>query len=114
MGLSATSRSSARPQPQINKTAPEFVAQHSELPWRKMRNMRNVIIHAYFNVDLTTVWHTVQEDLPPLKQQIDHLLSQQQTERYQGHVPGYDPPQQTESTRDPDNNRDRDDELEPD
>jgi uncharacterized protein with HEPN domain len=44
----------------INRMAPEFIAQHPELPWPNMRNMRNIVIHAYFNVDLTTVWRTVQ------------------------------------------------------
>jgi uncharacterized protein with HEPN domain len=63
---------------QINRMAPEFIAQHPELPWRKMRNIRNTVIHAYFSVDLTTIWRTVQEDLPPLKQQIDGLLKERQ------------------------------------
>jgi uncharacterized protein with HEPN domain len=58
----------------IHRMAPEFIAQHHELPWLIMRNMRNIITHAYFNVDLTTVWRTVLEDLPKLKQQVDHLL----------------------------------------
>jgi uncharacterized protein with HEPN domain len=61
----------------INRMAPEFIAQHPELPWPNMRNMRNIVIHAYFNVDLTTVWRTVQEDLPKLEQQIADLLNQQ-------------------------------------
>ena len=56
--------------------APQFIAQHPELPWDDMRDMRNVVIHAYFAVDLQVVWRTVQEDLPKLKQQIDQLLSQ--------------------------------------
>jgi uncharacterized protein with HEPN domain len=60
----------------INRVAPEFIAQHPELPWDDMRDMRNVVIHAYFAVDLEVVWRTVQEDLPKLKQQIDQLLSQ--------------------------------------
>jgi uncharacterized protein with HEPN domain len=62
----------------INRMAPAFIAQHPELPWSNMRNMRNIVIHSYFNVDLTTVWRTVQEDLPKLKQQIDRLLNQPQ------------------------------------
>jgi uncharacterized protein with HEPN domain len=60
----------------INRMAPEFIAQHPELPWADMRDMRNVVIHAYFAVQLQVVWRTVQEDLPKLKQQIDQLLSQ--------------------------------------
>jgi len=75
----------------IARMAPDFIAQHPELPWRKMRNMRNIIIHAYFNVDLTIIWGTVQEDLPPLKQQIDQLLSQ--------HPPTSPPDQQPEPDR---------------
>jgi uncharacterized protein with HEPN domain len=97
----------------INRIAPEFVAQHPELPWPKMRNMRNIIIHAYFNVDMTIVWRTVQEDLPRLKQQIDHLLNQRRSDRYRERIPGYDPPQ-TEAKRQPGTDLDRDDEREPD
>jgi uncharacterized protein with HEPN domain len=41
--------------------APDFIARHPELPWAQMRGMRNIVAHAYFNVDLTTVWRTVQE-----------------------------------------------------
>jgi uncharacterized protein with HEPN domain len=63
----------------INRMAPEFIAQHPELPWDDMRDMRNAVIHAYFNVDLTTVWRTVHEDLPKLKQQIEQLLRQPPT-----------------------------------
>jgi hypothetical protein len=60
----------------INRMAPEFIAEHPELPWADMRDMRNVVAHAYFAVNLQVVWRTVQEDLPKLKQQIDQLLSQ--------------------------------------
>jgi uncharacterized protein with HEPN domain len=58
----------------INRVAPDFIAQHPALPWDDMRGMRNIVIHAYFTVDLRVVWRTVQEDLPKLKQQVDQLL----------------------------------------
>jgi uncharacterized protein with HEPN domain len=61
---------------QINRMAPEYIAQHPALPWDDMRDMRNIVIHAYFDVDLEIVWQTVHEDLPKLKQQIDHLLTE--------------------------------------
>ena len=59
----------------IQSTAPEFIKQHSELPWAQMRGMRNVAIHEYFFIDLEIVWNTVQDDLPKLKQQIAALLN---------------------------------------
>lgn len=62
---------------QINRMAPEFVAQHPELPWAEMRRMRNIVVHTYFAVNLQILWQTVTEDLPKLKQQIDHLLARQ-------------------------------------
>jgi uncharacterized protein with HEPN domain len=28
--------------------------------------MRNRLIHAYYDIDLDILWHTVTEDIPPL------------------------------------------------
>ncbi len=49
-----------------NRVGPSTMAQLDDLPWRDMIDMRNVIIHAYPDVELETVWRTVVEDLPPL------------------------------------------------
>lgn len=59
---------------QINRSAPDFILQHPELPWAQMRGMRNVAIHEYFFVDLEVVWTTVKDDFPKLKHQIAALL----------------------------------------
>lgn len=61
----------------IHKLAPDFSNRHPELPWARMRGMRNIAIHEYFFVDLKIVWTTVKDDLPRLKQQIDGLLVEQ-------------------------------------
>jgi uncharacterized protein with HEPN domain len=49
---------------------------HPELPWAKMIGIRNILIHAYFRVDLFIVWDTAQSDLPLLKQQIERVLAE--------------------------------------
>jgi uncharacterized protein with HEPN domain len=59
---------------QIQQQAPAFIKAHPELPWLEMRNMRNKVIHAYFDIELPVVWSTIKNDLPKLKQQIDRLL----------------------------------------
>jgi uncharacterized protein with HEPN domain len=41
-----------------------------------MRDMRNVVIHEYFGVDLSVVWQTVQEDLPKLIKQVKEILDE--------------------------------------
>ncbi|MFP5245334.1 MAG: DUF86 domain-containing protein [Thermoanaerobaculia bacterium] len=35
-----------------------------DLPWRKMKNLRNVIVHDYEGVNLSIVWQIVNEELP--------------------------------------------------
>lgn len=48
-----------------------FAAEHSQIPWRNMRGMRNRIAHGYFDINLEVVWDTVQTALPALKSQLD-------------------------------------------
>jgi uncharacterized protein with HEPN domain len=50
----------------IERTAPDFAARHSEVPWSIIYTMRNRIAHGYFKVDLEIVWRTIQRDLPEL------------------------------------------------
>ena len=49
---------------------------HPELPWSRMIGIRNILIHAYFRVDLFIVWDTAQSDLPRLKQQVKQILEE--------------------------------------
>lgn len=45
----------------------EVVAAHPEIPWRLMGDMRNFAVHEYWGVELLTIWKTIDQDLPPLK-----------------------------------------------
>lgn len=53
---------------------PEVAVAHPEVPWRAMTDMRNVVIHAYFNVEPAILWETVQNDLPKLTAAIERML----------------------------------------
>lgn len=54
----------------------EFQAQHGEIPWRDIIGMRHKIAHNYLEVDLQTVWDTVETDLPPLKEWLLRILGE--------------------------------------
>lgn len=45
-----------------------------KIPWKKAADLRNSLIHEYFDVDLPALWNTIQKDLPVLKRQIEELL----------------------------------------
>lgn len=47
---------------------------YPEIPWQDIVDMRNKLIHEYFGVDLEVLWRTVQEDLPPLRDEIRRIL----------------------------------------
>jgi uncharacterized protein with HEPN domain len=54
----------------------DFCVQHPNVPWRAMAAMRNIIVHAYFRVDLDEVWLVIQNDLPGLKLTIKEALAE--------------------------------------
>jgi len=46
-----------------------------EIPWRQIVGMRNRLIHAYVDVSLDILWHTVTNNLPPLIQALERIIA---------------------------------------
>ncbi len=43
-----------------------FKEVHSEIPWKQIRGMRNVVVHKYGEIDLDTLWDVLMNDIPML------------------------------------------------
>jgi uncharacterized protein with HEPN domain len=52
---------------------PNFPVEHPEIPWSKIRGMRNLVVHDYYEVELPVVWQTVKSSLPSLISDLDSL-----------------------------------------
>ncbi len=56
------------------KVTEETKNKYKTIPWLDMIDMRNHLIHLYFEVDLDILWDTVVSDLPPLIEALDKIV----------------------------------------
>ena len=59
-----------------NMLTNEFRDRHSEIPWRQIIDMRNVLVHGYYTTSPLFIWETYTNDLPLLKQQVEKFISE--------------------------------------
>ena len=45
------------------------------IPWRLINGMRNRLVHEYDDIDLDTVWDTLQKSLPNLIDKLEKIIS---------------------------------------
>jgi uncharacterized protein with HEPN domain len=45
-----------------------------DIPWQKLRGIRNRIVHDYFDVDRSIIWYIVTNELSPLKKSLQNHL----------------------------------------
>ncbi len=61
------------------KISNEVKLNYSEVPWKQMSGLRNILIHEYFGIDLEIIWHIVNVNLKDTKPLIKKILC-----RYKG------------------------------
>ncbi len=58
-----------------NMLTRHFRETHTELPWRLIVSMRNVLVHGYAQVSDADLWQTATNDIHPLREQVQRYLS---------------------------------------
>ena len=49
---------------------------HPEIPWRRVVDMRNAMIHGYAYVDFDIVWEVIEREIPELRARIARVLEE--------------------------------------
>ncbi len=58
-----------------NMLTRHFRETFSELPWRQIVSMRNVLVHGYAQVSDADLWETATNDIDPLCEQVEQYLA---------------------------------------
>ncbi len=64
---------------EATKRIPDQIRQnYSDIPWKDMAGMRDVMIHDYIGVDVETVWLTVHDRIPQIRPLIERMAKELQ------------------------------------
>lgn len=58
-----------------NRIPKDLQEKYTDIPWKNIIGMRNIIIHTYEKVDASTLWGASKKDLSNLKQLLKKMLS---------------------------------------
>jgi len=58
----------------VAKLDDEFKSYHDDIPWKDIKDFRNIIAHNYFGIDADEIWDIISSDLKELKEDIEKLI----------------------------------------
>ena len=54
----------------VGKISLELKTEYPDINWRDMKDLRNLLIHEYFGIDLEIIWNIIIKDIPTFKNSI--------------------------------------------
>ena len=62
------------------RVSTEGQAEYSFIPWKEVVGMRNRLVHGYDSIDLDVLWDTIEDDLPPVIDELERVLDEDEKE----------------------------------
>jgi uncharacterized protein with HEPN domain len=60
----------------VGKINPPLTKQFPDIPWQRIKDFRNILVHQYFEIDSMIVWDALKHCLPSLATCSNKLLSE--------------------------------------
>lgn len=58
----------------VKKLPVEVRAEYTDIPWRKIAGLRDILIHEYFGININIIWDVVENKLSLLKKVMLDLM----------------------------------------
>ncbi len=58
----------------VSRLDEDFKDNHTQIPWQKIKNFRNIVAHDYFGIDADEIFEIINKQLIPLKNHILDLI----------------------------------------
>ena len=59
----------------VARLSAEIKERHGPTPWQDIVGLRNILVHEYFGIHWPSVWQTVIEDAPALRERIARIVA---------------------------------------
>ena len=60
-----------------------FKDSHAATPWKVIEKMRHVLVHDYYQIDETEIKYVIEDDLRPLREQLEKYLTETNWEQWE-------------------------------
>lgn len=60
----------------INRLPSHLLEKNPDIPWRRIADMRNYLVHVYFGVNLSVLWDTVTVEVPRLRARVELIIAE--------------------------------------
>lgn len=58
----------------VKNLSEDFKSTNTAIPWKSIAGMRDITAHKYQTLKMSDVWHTVEQDIPIVKEHILKLI----------------------------------------
>ena len=63
----------------VNNLPESLIQEYPDIPWKRIIEMRNLLIHQYFNIDYSILWTTITIRIPELRIVLEEIIAKLQT-----------------------------------